>query len=88
MPPWHADPKVGAFLNDPRLTDSEIATIDAWVRIGTPEGDAKDLPPPPVFAQSPTGQKPGKKSATPSFLNQSALPAQGADGGGKQLVGQ
>lgn len=45
-------------------------------------------PPPPVFAQSPTGQKPGKKSATPSFLNQSALPAQGADGGGKQLVGQ
>jgi len=51
MPPWHADPKVGAFLNDPRLTDSEIATIDAWVRIGTPEGDAKDLPPPPVFAQ-------------------------------------
>ncbi len=51
MPPWHADPKVGDFLNDPRLTDSEIATIDAWVRIGTPEGDAKDLPPPPVFAQ-------------------------------------
>ncbi len=51
MPPWHADPKVGAFLNDPRLTDSEIATIDAWVRIGTPEGEAKDLPPPPVFAQ-------------------------------------
>jgi mono/diheme cytochrome c family protein len=51
MPPWHADPKVGDFLNDPRLSDSEIATIDAWVRIGTPEGDAKDLPPPPVFAQ-------------------------------------
>ncbi len=51
MPPWHADPKVGNFLNDARLNDSEIATIDAWVRIGTPEGDAKDLPPPPVFAQ-------------------------------------
>lgn len=50
MPPWHADPKVGDFLNDPRLTDSEIAAIDAWVRTGTREGDAKDLPPAPVFA--------------------------------------
>src|SRR3984885_15884533 len=26
MPPWHADPKIGEFLNDPRLTDAEIAT--------------------------------------------------------------
>ena len=49
MPPWHADPKVGDFSNDPRLTDEEIATIDAWVRSGTKEGDAKDLPPAPVF---------------------------------------
>jgi mono/diheme cytochrome c family protein len=49
MPPWHADPKVGDFINDPRLTDTEIAAIDAWVRTGTKEGDAKDLPPAPVF---------------------------------------
>ena len=34
MPPWHADPKVGDFINDPRLTDAEIATIDSWVRTG------------------------------------------------------
>ena len=51
MPPWHADPKIGDFINDPRLTDEEIATIDAWVRTGTKEGEAKDLPPAPVFAQ-------------------------------------
>jgi mono/diheme cytochrome c family protein len=50
MPPWHADPKVGDFLNDPRLSDAQIATIDAWVRSGTKEGDPKDLPPAPVFA--------------------------------------
>src|SRR5271170_1540670 len=49
MPPWHADPKVGDFLNDPRLTDEQIATIDAWVRGGTKEGDPKDLPAAPVF---------------------------------------
>jgi hypothetical protein len=45
-------------------------------------------PPPPVFAQSPTGSKPGKKSATPSFLNSSALPSPSASGGGKELIGQ
>jgi hypothetical protein len=51
MPPWHADPKVGEFLNDPRLTDAEIATIDTWVRTGTKEGDPKDLPPAPVYPE-------------------------------------
>ncbi|HZR64332.1 MAG TPA: hypothetical protein VFA85_04240 [Terriglobales bacterium] len=50
MPPWHADPNVGHFLNDPRLSDADIATIDAWFRTGAREGDAKDLPPEPVFA--------------------------------------
>jgi len=51
MPPWHADPKVGDFSNDPRLSDQDIATIDAWVRTGAREGDPKDLPTVPVFAQ-------------------------------------
>jgi mono/diheme cytochrome c family protein len=51
MPPWHADPKVGDFVNDPRLSDADIATIDAWFRTGTKEGDPKDLPAAPVFAE-------------------------------------
>jgi mono/diheme cytochrome c family protein len=51
MPPWHADPKVGDFVNDPRLADEEISKIDAWVRSGTKEGDAKDLPPAPQFVE-------------------------------------
>src|SRR5713226_4739000 len=45
-------------------------------------------PPPPVIAQNPQGQKPGKKSATPSCLNSSALPSPSMEPGGKQLVGQ
>jgi Copper type II ascorbate-dependent monooxygenase, C-terminal domain len=49
MPPWHADPKVGDFLNDPRLSASDIATIDAWVKRGAKEGAPKDLPPAPMF---------------------------------------
>jgi mono/diheme cytochrome c family protein len=51
MPPWHADPNVGDFTNDPRLSDADIATIDAWARTGAREGDPKDLPPAPVFAE-------------------------------------
>ena len=51
MPPWHADPNVGEFLNDPRLSATDIATIDAWVRTGAREGDPKDLPPAPVFPE-------------------------------------
>ncbi len=51
MPPWHADPNVGEFLNDPRLSAADIATIDAWVRTGAREGDPKDLTPAPVFPE-------------------------------------
>jgi hypothetical protein len=38
MPPWFADPKHGEFTNDPRLSEQEIATIEAWVQAGAPEG--------------------------------------------------
>ena len=34
MPPWHADPVFGEFINDARLKDEEIAIIDAWVKNG------------------------------------------------------
>ena len=39
MPPWHADPAFGEFGNDARLTDEEIATIDAWVKGGSKRGE-------------------------------------------------
>jgi hypothetical protein len=51
MPPWFADPRYGHFSNDPRLSDSEIEIIKAWVDGGAPEGDFKDLPSPPTFAE-------------------------------------
>jgi peroxiredoxin/mono/diheme cytochrome c family protein len=44
MPPWHADPRHGAFVNDRRLTSKEIETLAAWVEAGTPRGDDKDMP--------------------------------------------
>jgi hypothetical protein len=50
MPPWHADPTVGRFSNERRLTEAERDIIARWVDGGAPEGDADQLPPAPVFA--------------------------------------
>src|SRR5258708_38759435 len=47
MPPWFADPAFGAFINDARLSDKEIATLTTWADAGAPQGDAKDMPKPP-----------------------------------------
>jgi len=49
MPPWFADPAVGHFANERRLSDSEIATVVAWADNGAPEGDEADAPPPVKF---------------------------------------
>jgi hypothetical protein len=49
MPPWHADPAIGHFSNERRLTAEQKATIARWVEAGAPEGDAKDLPPTPSY---------------------------------------
>lgn len=49
MPPWHADPAHGEFLNDRRLSDEEKEQIFAWVSAGAPEGNPADLPPPRKF---------------------------------------
>lgn len=49
MPPWHADPKFGHFRNENRLTDDELATIQAWVKAGAPQGDPQAKPPLPTF---------------------------------------
>ncbi|HEY7173026.1 MAG TPA: hypothetical protein VH417_19370 [Vicinamibacterales bacterium] len=49
MPPWHADPSVGHFGNDRRLTDAEIDTISRWADAGAPEGDPAKAPRPMAF---------------------------------------
>jgi hypothetical protein len=50
MPPWHADPAHGQFLNDRRLSDGEKETILTWVAAGAPEGNPADLPAQPKYA--------------------------------------
>ncbi|HWF83881.1 MAG TPA: hypothetical protein VG222_03510, partial [Vicinamibacterales bacterium] len=49
MPPWHADPSHGEFLNDRRLSTAEKETIVKWASAGAPEGDPNIALSPPVY---------------------------------------
>lgn len=49
MPPWLPNPDHGKFANEARLTRDEKQLITDWIAQGMPEGDASELPPPPVF---------------------------------------
>ena len=49
MPPWHADPRFGAFANERRLTDEQIQTIAAWADAGAPQGSGPLAAKPPLF---------------------------------------
>jgi hypothetical protein len=75
MPPWFADPKVGAFSNDPSLTAGEIATITNWVDAGAPRGDLTDMPKLPHFTE---GWQLGEPDLVVE-LPEVQIPATGAD---------
>ena len=49
MPPWKVDPAIGHFQGQRQLTDAELATLDAWVAAGTPEGNPAETPGLPAF---------------------------------------
>ncbi len=49
MPPWHANPAHGHFVNDRLLSAEEKKDIYQWVADGAPEGDRADLPEPREF---------------------------------------
>jgi mono/diheme cytochrome c family protein len=76
MPPWHADPHVGQWANDSRLSQKEIETITAWVDGGANEGDAKDLPPTPQFT---TGWAIGKPDVIIEMPEDCTVEASGPD---------
>ncbi|HEY7285201.1 MAG TPA: hypothetical protein VH497_07155 [Vicinamibacterales bacterium] len=74
MPPWHADPAYGHFLNDRRLSDAEKATIAKWIAAGAPEGNPSDLPAQPVYAD---GWTIGKPDAIFTIQEDYPIPASG-----------
>lgn len=46
MPPWHADPRFGHFINDRSLEPAAIDALVAWADGGAVQGDPDDAPPP------------------------------------------
>ena len=74
MPPWHADAESGTFENERRLTADEKAVITGWADAGAPEGDPKDLPAPPKFAD---GWSIGTPDAVFQMAEDFAVPASG-----------
>lgn len=45
MPPWHADPAHGKFVNARTMSEEDKQLVRKWVAAGAPLGDAQDLPP-------------------------------------------
>jgi hypothetical protein len=74
MPPWHADPATGEFLNDRRLSGPDKQTILEWAAAGAPEGDPGDLPPQPQYAD---GWMIGQPDAVLTMQEDYPIPASG-----------
>jgi hypothetical protein len=75
MPPWHAaDPTHTRFLNDRSLSDADKKVLLAWATGGAPEGDPKDLPAPPTFAE---GWMMGTPDAVFTMQEDYPIPANG-----------
>ena len=74
MPPWHADPAHGEFVNDRRLTENEKATLLAWASGGAPEGNVAELPPAPTY---PSEWLMGQPDAVFSMQEEYPIPAGG-----------
>jgi hypothetical protein len=76
MPPWSADEGHRKLLNERRLSRGDIGTIAAWVDAGAPEGDARDLPAPPTFADE---WRIGTPDAIFSIPHEVEIPAAGSN---------
>jgi len=51
MPPWKSEPGYGEFIGHRPLSDTEIGVMQQWVADGAPEGDPRDLQPPPHWSE-------------------------------------
>jgi tetratricopeptide (TPR) repeat protein/mono/diheme cytochrome c family protein len=76
MPPWLPAEGALKFTDELRLSEDEIARIQAWVEQGTVEGNPADLPPKPNFVE---GWQLGKPDVIVTATKPYALPASGSD---------
>ncbi|HZT28988.1 MAG TPA: thioredoxin family protein [Bryobacteraceae bacterium] len=76
MPPWLPAAGYGHFQGERRLTEAEIQRIRRWAEAGAPEGNPRDLPPPPEFPQ---GWRMGKPDLVLRMPKPFAVSADGPD---------
>ena len=74
MPPWHADPSHGTFLNDRSLSPADKDLLVAWANGGAPEGNPADLPMAPKYVD---GWQMGKPDAVFTMQEDYPVPAAG-----------
>ncbi|HMP17193.1 MAG TPA: redoxin domain-containing protein, partial [Gemmatales bacterium] len=72
MPPWHADPAVGHWANDRRMTDADKKTLIAWIDQGCNKGDPADEPAPKQYV---TGWAIGQPDMVLSMSKKVKIPA-------------
>lgn len=77
MPPWFANKHVGEWSNDRSLPDKDKADLLAWIKVGAPEGDRRDAPPPRKFE---SGWGIGKPDYIVSLPKPVTIPATGTVG--------
>ncbi len=76
MPPWHADPQHGKFVNDRSLSTEQIKTLMAWIEQGSPRGNGPD----PLATEAPPAVPDwplGKPDYLVSMPKEVQLPATG-----------
>lgn len=76
MPPWKAEPQPHAFKDERRMSAEEKELLRRWAETGAKEGDPKDLPPAPTFAEGWTLGKPDLVLEMPKAFK---IPASGRD---------
>jgi tetratricopeptide (TPR) repeat protein/mono/diheme cytochrome c family protein len=76
MPPWLPQESALKFADELRLSEDEIARIQAWVEQGTAEGNSADLPATPKFVE---GWQLGKPDVIVKAAQPYGLPAGGSD---------
>jgi len=96
MPPWGAVKGFGDFRNDKALTPEQMEVIAGWVDGGAPEGEDKDLPPPPKFTdEAPPETQPagsiranGDFEFTGDFLLDAVIPEKVPNNASFQVIAQ
>ena len=74
MPPWHADPRYGDFVNARRLTETDKAVLIRWAESGAAEGEQPDIQPGGSEAPGGTDSEEGWAIGTPDYVVQMPAP--------------